>query len=241
MSFFLTVGLTVLCAGAVQGVIGFGFGMLAMSVLTLLVPLPLAVGTVSGFALLLNLWLVHHLRRDLSWRRALPLMAGAVVGVPLGVWALASLDATVLRVTLGCVVLAYALSELLGLAPRRRRPIAPGWALPFGIAGGVLQGGLVAGGPPVVVYATLTDWAPRAVRATLHAYFITTGVIQVGTLLATGMVRPGELLPVAALCPVMLLGAWGGSRVSDRLDREAFRRLVLLGLLVLGVVFVVRG
>jgi uncharacterized membrane protein YfcA len=91
-------------AGFVQGLSGFAFGMVAMSIWVWGVePRVAAVMTVMG-GLSGQLLQVFTVRRGLRLAALAPFLAGAGVGVPLGVAALPHLDTALFKLTLGVIL-----------------------------------------------------------------------------------------------------------------------------------------
>src|SRR4029434_880878 len=79
-------------AALVAGLAGFAFGLVAAAVwLHILTPLQTA-SLVIAFGLIVQGAAVWKLRHALTWARLWPCLAGAAIGVPLGVWILALAD-----------------------------------------------------------------------------------------------------------------------------------------------------
>jgi uncharacterized protein len=179
------------------------------------------------------------LRREVQLRALLLLGAGTVVGTPLGVWILAALPAAILTRLIGLALVAIVALEWLGFYPERlsgRR-----WALGAGIAAGVAGGAVGTPGPPVILYTASQAWSPRAVKATLQAFFL---VNQATILLGywwAGLVT----LDVGRAAVVFFVPAaaalLAGVALFNRVDRPRFRRIVFAVLFVSGAVLLVRG
>ena len=95
-------------AGFVQGVSGFAFGLVAVSVWAWWIEPQLAGPLVvwgSWFGQVLSIGTV---RRGLVRRRVLPLLAGGVAGVPLGTWLLPHVDLRVFRAGVGMLLVRQA-------------------------------------------------------------------------------------------------------------------------------------
>ncbi|MDK4510632.1 sulfite exporter TauE/SafE family protein, partial [Fusobacterium necrophorum] len=93
--------------GFVQGLSGFAFGLVAMAVwawwLDPVLAAPLVVfGSLLGQALSMG-----ALRRGFDARRALPVLAGGVLGVPIGVALLRGIDPLVFRLCVGLLLLVW--------------------------------------------------------------------------------------------------------------------------------------
>jgi uncharacterized protein len=221
-------------AGFVQGLTGFGFGLVAMALL------PLALGFKDALVVVALLNLAACLstllanRRHFSWRRGAGLALGSCVGVPIGFHALVRLDSNLLLHVLGAVMCLFALSELL-LA--RRWPLRfPKWAgFPVGVVSGALGGAFNIGGPPVIAYAYSQPWRKEEIVATLQLVFGASALLRFGLVLQTGMLRPHLLqLSLLALAP-MLFGIVLGGRLLDRVPREQLKLAVFAFLFVMGV------
>src|SRR3954465_9458792 len=72
-------------AALVAGLAGFAFGLVAAAVwLHILSPLQTAT-LIIAFGLVVQVYAVWRLRAALQWRRLLPFLLGAAIGVPFGV------------------------------------------------------------------------------------------------------------------------------------------------------------
>ena len=81
---FLAFGLT--CAGFVQGLTGFGFGLVSMSLLPLVIGIKQAAAISTIFSLLATVTTFIRHYRDYNWRLGLLFIASMCVGVPIGVY-----------------------------------------------------------------------------------------------------------------------------------------------------------
>ena len=229
--------------GAVtQGVLGFGFGLVVMSIAPRILGLTSAVPFTALFGVCVAAWVFWRYRRHASWQEIGPLLLGGALGLPLGVLALRSLDPEPCVRALGGSIVLY-----VGYAvwPRRtgpaRPPVRRRWAPPAGFVAGLFGGAFAMGGPPVITYATARRYSPATFKAVLQGYFVTasaTHLVLLGTasLLTTEVLRTNLLL-----APALPLGLWVGARYGDRLHPSLFRRIVLGVLLALGVGYLVTG
>jgi uncharacterized membrane protein YfcA len=87
----------------------------------------------------------------------------------------------------------------------------------------------------------MKDWGKDETKATLQAYFLVISLIQVPAFMMTGLLRGEHVLPIALGIPALLVGAWGGSRVSQGIDGGLFARLIVWAVALMGVYYVARG
>ena len=225
-------------AAAVQGGIGFGFGLVSVSLLPLLYGVQASVPVISVFGFPLSLSLAIRLRADLSWQRLKPMLIGGLTGVPLGVAFLKGNDPTVLMASLGVV--------LIGFAFWLGRPGAvserPAWIGTLaGFTGGILGGAFATSGPPVVAYTSSTPWSPEEIRATLQAYFGSLSLFTISLMAATGLINQQTLTLNAQLLLPLLIGGLVGDHFSRRLSPARFRVLIRGGMAVVGAVMLYRS
>ena len=78
-------------------------------------------------------------------------------------------------------------------------------------------------------------------RASLIAFFLATDAYALGLGAAEGLVTPRTFLAALALLPVLLAGIAVGSRGFIRTDPAAFRKAVLVLLMILSAVGAARA
>lgn len=225
-----------------QGMTGFGFGLVSMALLPLLLPMAEAVPLVAVWSFVINLGLLYRLRAHVDLKRVAPLLLGAIVGVPLGVFYLDGADDRLVRLSLGAVMVAWSLWALLGGEKAvADRGAPPGAGLLAGVFGGVLSGAFNTGGPPTILYVNAMGWDKDRATSTLQAFFTFASVLSLSTHASVGLLDLEAVRRSLPVVPVVMLGTWLGAQVYDRIPQERFRTLVLGFVLVLGLQFLVRA
>ncbi|MEZ5843329.1 MAG: sulfite exporter TauE/SafE family protein [Hyphomicrobiaceae bacterium] len=228
-----------LVAGFTTGFAGFGTGLVASGLWFHALPaaiVPLLVALSSVAAQLVGL---ATLRNTLAVRRALPMIAGGILGLPVGILALRAASPDVLRLTVGLFLVAYASLQLSGLSRSSIGNWGGRWAdTAIGAAGGFLGGFCGLSRPVPIVWLQLRGGPVSDQRSVYQPFnlviltFASAGMIAVG-----GVGREG--LYIAALClPATLLGAWLGARVYGLVSEAVFKRVVLALLLGSGLILV---
>jgi uncharacterized membrane protein YfcA len=220
-------------SGFTQGLTGFGFGLVSMALLPLVLPFKDALVVVAVLNVAACATTFAATFRHFCWRRGLGLALGSVVGVPVGFHALVHLESQTLLHALGAVMVLFATTELL-LA--RRYPLRfPGWAgWPVGVISGALGGAFNIGGPPVIAYVYSQPWTKEQIVAVLQVVFGLSALMRLGLVAHSGLLH-NDLLQLAllALMP-MLLGILIGGRLLRLVPREQLKSGVFLFLLAIG-------
>jgi uncharacterized protein len=230
---WLPIFLVVFLAIFTQSLTGFGLALISMPLLTAALGLQTAAPLVALVGMLAELALLVYYRQALSltvvWRLAL----ASLVGVPIGLLALRHLEERAALTILGLVVAGYALYALLNLRlPALQRTV---WAYIAGFLAGVLGGAYNTSGPPVIIFGHSQGWPPAGFKANLQGFFLFNGVIILAAHFLAGNVTETVWSHLLVSLPAVGLGLWAGLKLDRRLKPEAFRRLVLVALLALGI------
>ncbi len=240
MSFTWAVGAVVIAAASfVQGLAGFGIGLVSLAFLPFLMEPATAVVLMTVYAAVFTVVIFIPLRRDFTLRGMRELVVGTIVATPAGVWLLAGLPPDVLKRLIGLVLLAIVALEWLGLYPARLR--GRGWGFGAGMVAGLIGGAVGTPGPPVILYAAAQDWSPRTVKANIQAFLIVNqALILIGYWWA-GLLGPKVWRLTALYAVPAVLGLAAGMLLFTRLDRVRFRRVVFFVLFVSGLVLLLGG
>jgi len=207
-------------AGAAQAFSGFGFGLLIVPLLVLLVGPRDAVVASNVLGTCLVAAMVATERDHVDWRRAARLVAFAVLGMPLGMAVFLWLPGRWLQVAIAVAVLAGTAAVAKGF-----RLASPGLAADAaaGLLSGVLRMATSMSGPPVVLYLQGAGMPPRTFRATISAFFLGSGLVAVPILVLSGRAGEGAAAAVVGGLPGVGLGWLAGSRLFRRLSERVFR------------------
>ena len=227
------------CSTLIRSTFGFGDAVVAMPLLALFLDLRLVTPLVALVALTLALIITAESWRDIHFDGVGKLLVGSLLGAPLGMILLKGGHEALMQATLGCVVAGFGLFRLRGLGAQLR--VGKRAALGFGLVAGVLGGAYNTNGPPVVIYATLRRWPPRAFRATLQGYFLVSGAVIVLGHGVTGLWNAAVWKLYGLAIPVVLVALWLGRRWNRRFPVQRFDRAVSWLLLVLGAALLLRA
>ena len=219
----------------VQGITGFGAGLVSMSLLPLIWSIPQAVGTLSPIGVILTIMLSYKLRSHIQFAKIKSMFIAMPFGILLGLWLLTNWPNTWMKAILGFILVVYVLSS--GRLAHAKMSTHPAPAACAGFLGGVFSSAIGAAGPPVLIYATAQGWERDHFRANIQVFFMGSAISTFLGLLSQGLIN-AETLPVSALCvPGMVMGGLIGNRLASHLPQEKFRKIVMVGLLGMGIVY----
>jgi uncharacterized membrane protein YfcA len=231
----LGVFLTAAFAGGfASGLAGFAMGFVVSGVwLHILTPLQTTT-LVVGYGLLTQGYGVWKLRHALTWQSIAPFIIGGIIGVPIGTLLLTYLNPAYLRSGVGLLLVIYG---SYGLAQPKLRPVPGRVSADAGIGflNGVLAGLTGLPGFIITIWCQLRGWPKDAQRAVFQPVMLAAIVMN---LISLGMVgaMTAETLQLFLLgLPAMLAGLWVGFKLYGKLDDAAFRKVILILLLISGL------
>ncbi|MEZ5731223.1 MAG: sulfite exporter TauE/SafE family protein [Paracoccaceae bacterium] len=224
-------------AAVIRGFSGFGFSALVVAA-TGLVSDPLnAVAVVLFCEVVMTLQAARGISGHVDWRRVWLLLAGAAIGLPIGVHGLIAIGIDASRVAISLFILAMCGILLAGWSvPREVR----GWpnAL-LGFASGVANGAAMAG-LPVAAFFSAQPIPPKVFRATLIAYFAVLDFFSLPVLLHAGLITRDTVVATIVAVPLLLLGNHFGSYRFSKSAPQSFRRLAIGLLAALAIMGLLR-
>lgn len=225
-----------LAAGMVKGVTGMGLPTIAMGLLGMTMPPPVAAAMLVMPSFVTNVWqwLAGPAQARLL-QRFWPMMLGIVAGTVGGAALLVQVDPSWSRRALGASLVVYAGYALVAPHLAVPRPVER-WLSP--VVGGIT--GVVTGAtgvfvmPAVPYLQALRLEKDELVQALGLSFTVSTVALALG-LLAHGAFRLDQWgLSALAIIP-SLMGMWAGQKVRSRISPLRFRQCFLLFLVLLGL------
>lgn len=216
-----------IAAGFVQGLSGFGFGLVAMSFWAWTIDPRLAAAMAVFGALTGQLIAAVTVRRGFDLKTLAPFVIGGLLGLPLGLWLLPRLDVLMFKAMLG-VLLAFWCPAMLFSAklPHITRGGRVADAL-IGAGGGLM--GALGGFTGVLptLWCTLRGMHKDAQRAIIQNFNLALLAVTFASYIATGVITAATLPYFAIVAPAMLIPSLLGARLYIGISEATFRKVVL--------------
>jgi uncharacterized membrane protein YfcA len=230
--------LVVFASALVSSIAGFAFSAICGAVLLHLVPSPVAAVQIMLVCSIgiqsLSVWM---LRQEIEWRMLSRLLAGGLLGLPVGVWLLLHLSPGNYAGALGGLLVLYGAWTLLR-GPKVSYRLPVGTALVFGFAGGITGGMAALPGPFVTIWSSLRGEGKARQRGLTQPFILAMQICTLAALLALGRAggSPGSIdLSTWAYLPWALAGTRTGLAVFRILSDKQFTIAVNLLLIVSGL------
>ena len=219
-----------LLAAVVQGTVGFGFTLLAVSFFLLILQSAAAIQLLIVLNLVISLWVARNLWRNVPRALWIRLVAGATLGFPVGLAVFNYASVVQLKVVVAVVILVFVPLMAFRHVPEQGASL-PAYRSSSSVGVGILAGAMTTSlgmpGPPLSLYLTALGADKEALRAISLTFFAVTFAAAL-LLQALTFGVDGEVWTMAAvLAPVAVVGGQLGHRLSKRVTESTFRRAVL--------------
>lgn len=233
------VMLAVLFAAYVRGTAGFGFALILAPILLLIMD-PRSVVVINLLlGVLGNIYVLLFSFRSVNLRRIVPIIAGSLFGIPVGIYIINLVDPATLKILIGAVIIFFIIPLILGFSrPFLREKQA---SLVTGFTSGILAGSTSLSGPPVVIFMHNQDWQKAEVHSGLAAYFLFVSSAALVGLALTGLINAQLLISTASLIPSIIIGTGLGIVTFRKINVSLFRRITMLIVLCTGILGILSG
>lgn len=220
LAFYALAVPAVLIAGLSKGGFGSGLALVAVPMMSLVIPVPMAAAIMLPVLISIDFITVWVYRHDWSRPDLKKMLPGAVVGTVIG-WAgfqFMTEDGT--RLMVGVIAIVFTLDHWLPLRPKPDGARPPGWRGAFwGAVGGFTSFFAHAGSPPVQVYMLPRGLSKRAYVGSFAVFFWAVNLMKLPAYWELGQFTSEVLLTALVLVPLaplgIRLGLWAQNRLSD--------------------------
>lgn len=225
----------VFVATVIRSTFGFGEALIAVPLLSFLVPVKEAAPLAAALSITVAASIVVQDWRHIHIMSVGWFLAPGVVGIPLGAWLLRQTNPLAAKLILAAAIISFSVYILSAKNPPKIEKDHRGALAASGFLAGIFGGLFGMNGPPLIAYATLRGWTPEQTRATLQGYFLPAGLIGLASYSVGGLwtmnVTHLYLMSLIAAIPGLLVGRY----LNTKLDRRLFVKWVYGGLICAGV------
>lgn len=237
---YLLLGTAVFAGAFVSGMAGFAFSAVAGAILLHVFQpaeaVPLMMACSVGVQASTLLTLRHHMR----WKESVFLIAGGLLALPIAVFLLQSADTRSLQIAFGGLITAYAAYSLF------RPALSPipaidhqGRNILIGFGGGLIGGLTAMPGALPTIWCDMHGMPKDQQRGLVQPFIAAMQVSALMLMLSRHELPSNILTDLAVSLPPLAAGTLLGVLMFRRINESAFRRIIMIMLLVSGLSLVV--
>jgi len=229
--------LVIMLSGFIQGTTSFGFSLIALPLLGIMLPLKLVVPLLVIFSLFMNSIILYKLRKHVHLKSILILIFSSIIATPMGAQLLMTVDEHVLKFFVGVIVVVSAVIFKLGLNIKvKNEKLA---YIPVGIISGLLNGSVSLSGPPIILFLTNQKTEKQIFRGTLTSYFWILNIATTIVFYFNGLLSEEVFELSYKLLPALIIGILLGMKAGDQIEESTFKNITIALLFVMGTLSII--
>ncbi|MEY4669566.1 MAG: hypothetical protein RL518_2265 [Pseudomonadota bacterium] len=222
----------------IQGVFGFGGGLIAVPLLSFITDPKTSVTLVMLFQVLVG-GLIFPVRNKIDWPTLGKILPWLFLGVLLGLFFLQRVSSSLISQILGTYLIVYALVSAAKLS-KKLGTLTANMAMVSGVTSGFIQGLFGTGGPMLVTYLREKCPEQTVFRASVIAGLFILNIIRLCVSFPSGMLSHSVLDIALPTAPFVLIALFVGHHLSGRIKPFFFEVCVLILLASSGVGLLIR-
>lgn len=227
-------GMIILIAAIIRGFSGFGFALVAVPLLSMIMPPLSFVPVIFGMQIIALLPGLRQTLQDVQWKQIVPLVPGGFLGTWGGLLILYRINPEIIGFIIAAAVVFVAVFLLKGF--RLDRQFTKLEIASVGMLSGLLNGSAGLPGPPVIIAQLVVPNTEKMVRSNLIVFFTILALFGIATIIAGGKLNSTHVYLMATSAPFLVLG----TLLGEKLFRNPtlfphYRRISTYLLLIIGV------
>lgn len=224
---YLYLALTVFGASFLQSIIGFGFPVLAVPVLSLFFPYTKVLAMVLAISFVSTFYLSVKYRKSTNWKVMLPILIPCCISGAVATYFSFSISSDAMFILLGLMLVAIALFSLF-FAERIKIKPTPLNGTIVGIICGLSNGLFSIVGPPAALYMIPATNSKEEYLGTGQTCFTICNVASLSIRLFRGAIEGPDMKYLALGWFCMLTGAMVGQLGFKKINAKLFNKIVYI-------------
>jgi len=233
--FYPAAIMAILIVGISKSGFGAGLGVLAVPIMSLVIPPRQAAAILLPLLCLMDIFTVVHYRRHFDKRNLIILLPAALVGIGLGTAFFRYLSEAHIRVMVGVIAMLFAANFFRKKERQQRKQASIPRGMLWGGIAGFTSFGVHAGGPPVNIYLLPQRMQKSIFVGTTVIFFLIVNYVKLVPYAFLGQLNVGNLTTSLILAPLAPVGVWLGVRLHNRVNENMFYRLCYIFLFITGI------
>lgn len=218
-----------MAAGFIQGLSGFGSAIIAIPLLSFFLDIKTSVALVTMLGIIIGLINTRELIQSGQIRRLIPLIIGALLGIPVGVMFITSVQESIVLLILSILLISYSLYTMYGFTIKIFSNRY--FAYIAGFFSGWLGATLSINGPPVIFYTSAQNWSATEKKSLLAIYFLIVSILTAVGFYISGMLNDRVMILFGySVIPIIAgtyLGIFAFNKIASTFQNKIINILVL--------------
>ena len=235
MSYMFIVGAIALLGGIVQGVTGFGAGIVMMMVLPYFFLIPQAAGVSSTIGTLLCGLMAYRYRKYVNLKKAITPSILFLCASSLSAYFAVHVNQILIKKIFGMFLLILSIYFIF-FSSKEKKPMNIISSLLCIILSGISDGLFGIGGPLMVLYFLNQTTDTQEYLGTIQTFFLVNSIYMFIFRLINGIIGLEHILPIAFGMIGIATGLYFANKIVDQIEGQVIKKLTYFMIGVSGII-----
>jgi len=162
-------------ASLIYSIFGFGFSMIAIPLLSMILVPKLAISLKIFLGMFLNFYLVYLTYSEMELKKIIKLLIGSALGIPFGTKILVIINSEIVKISINALII---VTVIISKIKKNYLKFSNKGKLEFlvGFTSGFFGSSTGIPGPPVIIFGLSQNWEKKNLRANLLGFFAIYGL-----------------------------------------------------------------
>jgi hypothetical protein len=238
MELSLIVGAAIL-AGIIQGVTGFGSGIVLMMVLPMMFALPQSAGISSAICICLCAQMVYMYRKYVNFKKIILPSILYLIVCSIAIRFSTIVDQVLMKKVFGIFLIVLAIYYLFINKNNDRKKIGIALSIFCIVVSALCDGLFGIGGPLMVMYFLSTTHNTHEYLVTIQTFLCINCVYNTIFRICNGILLPEHLLYIGIGIIGIIIGGFIANKLVDKLDGVLIRKLIYIMIGISGIINII--
>jgi uncharacterized membrane protein YfcA len=224
--FIIFAAVVILLSSVIKGITGFGFALLAIPLLSIILPLSLLVPSMVLFNLITSIIVLFNLKEKIKGYYIVPMIIASLAGIPLGIYLLTYLNPSALKIVTSLAIIMFSIRMLSGVKLAKRNIHKP--IVFAGFLSGVLTSSISIGGPPLAIALDKKGYSKEMFRGIFIWFMVFSSLFTSLAFYYKGLLNADAIKFTAFSLPLLFIGSAWGVKIAKKINQQQFRKFVIV-------------
>ncbi|MCK5684232.1 sulfite exporter TauE/SafE family protein [bacterium] len=238
----ISLGVVFFISQIIYSVAGFGSGMFAISILSLLYGKPdFFVPLLVLACIPTELYVTLKSFKNLSFKDNLPIYLGSFPALIAGTFFLKNTNSSFLLFLMGFILLLSCMASFYRSKSNNKKKIPGLPSFIIGLFSGLLGGLFGMAGPPLIIYFQFLNMNKTEFRNSLLSIFLVMSIMRVTIYSWESLITFNTFIWMLYILPFSITGLIIGNKLHKKIEEDLFKKLVTALLLILSISLIVKS
>ena len=236
----ILVSLIAIGAGVVQGITGFGSGIVMMMILPMFFSLPQSAGISTAICMFLNISMVYTYRKSVNFKKVIIPSLCFLLICSTTIYFSTMFDQVLMKKILGIFFIVLSIYYLFINKSNDRKKLSLSVTVLFILISAICDGLFGIGGPLMVIYFLSQTHNTHEYLGIIQSFFLVNCIYNTGFRIMNGILLPEHLMLIGIGAISIMIGGMIARKVVDKLDGMVIRKLTYIMIGISGIINLIK-